>query len=400
MAWVVTALLLLPQPVAADAFDDAVHQGNALFAEQDSRFKQIITDQDAAWKGYIAAQNAAWQRYTAEIDAVWGKAQAKVPTKKTWVDYTADRQTRTRIDFEHGTVQVDLLLHQGEQADSPTVAERIKAQLAHTITSPAKEDAALQVAAPMQSITAQPLQIYPLANQLQLANGTMVSSANAGEYVNQAMRKQRVKLKPVHTPQGDRLMASIQVSMVPNHLQRRVAPYRKRVEQMAARLKIPASLVFGIIQTESDFNPMAHSAVPAYGLMQLVPKSGARDAYRYLFNNDRVVTAGYLYDPTRNIELGAAYLKLLQIREMRRIQDPATRMLCAIAAYNTGGGNVARAFIPGSRNIKKASAIINTMSYEQVYQKLRADLPYEETRRYVMKVRKHMKNFTKFDGVE
>ncbi len=58
-----------------------------------------------------------------------------------------------------------------------------------------------------------------------------------------------------------------------------------------------------------------------------------------------------------------------------------------IAAYNTGAGNVAKTFnYDNSRNITKASTIINSMTPEQVYNKLISDLPYEETRKYLQKV--------------
>jgi len=187
------------------------------------------------------------------------------------------------------------------------------------------------------------------------------------------------------------------VGLIADHVKKRAQPYLNRVKEMAQRYHIPASLIFGIMQTESYFNPMARSQVPAYGLMQLVPRSGALDAYEYVFKDKKILPAEYLYNAQNNIELGSAYLKLLQVREMRRIKDIKTRILCAIAAYNTGGGNVAKAFIPGSTNIRKASAIINTMSYEQAYNHLRKHLPYEETQHYIEKVRKYMKNYAKLD---
>ncbi|RMH19900.1 MAG: transglycosylase, partial [Gammaproteobacteria bacterium] len=89
---------------------------------------------------------------------------------------------------------------------------------------------------------------------------------------------------------------------------------------------------------------------------------------------------------------------LLQTREMKRIQDARTRMLCAIAAYNTGGGNVASAFISGSHDIARASEMINRMSYGEVYEYLRSHLPAQETRDYVQKVRDYMNNYRALDG--
>ncbi len=58
-----------------------------------------------------------------------------------------------------------------------------------------------------------------------------------------------------------------------------------------------------------------------------------------------------------------------------------------IAAYNTGAGNVARAFNKDrSTNINKAAIVINSMSSQQVYDRLVKNLPYDETKNYYKKV--------------
>jgi membrane-bound lytic murein transglycosylase C len=119
--------------------------------------------------------------------------------------------------------------------------------------------------------------------------------------------------------------------------------------------------------------------------MQLVPRSGARDAYRYLYHQDKLVDGSYLYNPENNIRLGVAFLHILDQRYFRRIQDPMSRMLCSIAAYNTGAGNVCKAFGAGT-SLSHAAPIINSMSAQEVYQRLRRNLPYAETRHYIEKV--------------
>jgi membrane-bound lytic murein transglycosylase C len=60
-------------------------------------------------------------------------------------------------------------------------------------------------------------------------------------------------------------------------------------------------------------------------------------------------------------------------------------LYCAICAYNTGAGNVAKVFV-GSTNINKASSLINKMSPNEVYRNLLTKLPYLETRKYLKKV--------------
>ena len=52
-------------------------------------------------------------------------------------------------------------------------------------------------------------------------------------------------------------------------------------------------VVFAVIHTESYYNPKARSGAPAYGLMQLVPTSGGRAAYRYVYKKDQVLPPSY-----------------------------------------------------------------------------------------------------------
>ncbi|MDQ6950898.1 MAG: murein transglycosylase domain-containing protein [Mariprofundales bacterium] len=394
-ATLLLALLLtaegVPTSIHADAFDDATKASNDAFSQATQKTSQAFADQDATWNNYVAEQRRAFERYKAAIDAEWGGKNAKVPTKKEWVSYDKNHDSRASIDYAHGTLQVDLLLKDGEESDSQEVKKRIAQQLTNLITQPAQEDALLKVTPPLGAATAHQ-KVYPLQGQLQLDNGSAVTKDNASDFAHQALHHP-LQEKTIDTPSGRKRMVSLSYPLPPDHIRRQAAPYLPKVREVAHRIHVSIPLVFGVIETESAFNPMARSGVPAYGLMQLVPRSGARDAYQRVYGHDRVVSASFLYDSNNNIELGATYLKLLQTREMRRITNPTSRQLCAIAAYNTGGGNVARAFIPGSRNIRKASAIINRMSPEEVYQHLRNNLPYQETRNYIQRVRNHMEHY-------
>ena len=55
--------------------------------------------------------------------------------------------------------------------------------------------------------------------------------------------------------------------------------------------------------------------------MQLVPSSGARDAYRYVYKKDKVLKKGFLYKPKNNIELGCAYLAKIRYDYFKSVRD-------------------------------------------------------------------------------
>jgi membrane-bound lytic murein transglycosylase C len=173
--------------------------------------------------------------------------------------------------------------------------------------------------------------------------------------------------------------------MLPNHERLSAARVTPVARHFGQRYNVDLPLILAIIKNESAFNPRAQSHIPAFGLMQLVPASGGRDAFKLVEGQDRAPSPDYLFQPNRNIELGVAYLHILDTRYLRAIRDERSRRHCMIAAYNTGAGNVARAF-GGSTNVNSAARQINRLSPDAVYRHLVANLPYRETRQYLPKV--------------
>ncbi len=139
-------------------------------------------------------------------------------------------------------------------------------------------------------------------------------------------------------------------------------------------------------------DPFAVSTAPAYGLMQLVPTSGGRDAYTEVKGRDGIPSKEYLFDGNNNIELGTAYLYLLDTRYLKAIRHPVSREYCSIAAYNGGAGNVLRVF---AKDREKAVEVINNLSPAVVYERLRQQHSRDETRRYLGKVVTARKEFVK-----
>ena len=150
--------------------------------------------------------------------------------------------------------------------------------------------------------------------------------------------------------------------------------------------------------SESSFNPKARSHIPAYGLMQIVPKSAGRDVYKFLYKQDKLVSGTYLYNSTNNITMGTAYLHILYYRYLKAIKNDDSRLYCTIAAYNTGAGNIAWAFTK-THNMNKAAPIINSLTPEQVYNRLLKDLRYDEPKHYLKRVKERMSAYHKVYGI-
>jgi membrane-bound lytic murein transglycosylase C len=239
-----------------------------------------------------------------------------------------------------------------------------------------------------------PLSDQPvLKDQLVTEDGKPVTGSNLNAFADEVVDKKPIEKKPVTgADEQKRVVVSVKLPLAPNSIQTRAEKFYEPIRTFAARYDLDPELVFAIMHTESYFNPKARSHVPAFGLMQIVPRYAGRDAYKFVHGEDRLLNENYLYEAEKNIELGAAYLHILLVRNFGRVNDPLSRLYCSIAAYNTGAGNVSRAFI-GSTKLGEAIPKINQMNSSQVYEHLRVYLPYQETRDYIEKVTKRMNSY-------
>jgi soluble lytic murein transglycosylase-like protein len=98
----------------------------------------------------------------------------------------------------------------------------------------------------------------------------------------------------------------------------------KLVKEAAERHKMDPALIRAVIETESNWNPRAHSRKGAGGLMQLIPTTAQRFGAYDVFN------------PQQNIDAGVKYLRTLLERYRGNLD-------LALAAYNAGEGAVDRA---------------------------------------------------------
>jgi len=197
---------------------------------------------------------------------------------------------------------------------------------------------------------------------------------------------------------GDDSVLKMTIKFVNNYQEVLMAHNFNDVKDFSKKYDVPISVILAIIETESSYNPRAISSVPAFGLMQLVPKTAGVDAHNYVYGKKKVVTPDFLFDETNNLQLGTAYFKLLKSRYLRKIKDPQSRYYCAVASYNTGVGNLAKTFI-GNKNLSKAAKKINTMSPDQVYNYLLENLPAQETKNYLKKIVARTEKYQHFDSI-
>ena len=356
----------------------------ASFAEYKKQTQQQFTQEKAKFKTFKKAQRKAFNNYIKELEKYWKKPI--LTSKKVLVSYSKDKKSRTFIDFAHNKLKIQTHAKNRQEAEQKLALALAKAVTFDTKDFYNNDDLEQRVARLENSnhfvnskIDAQPV-LAPIIFQ------TQPTKEKLYKYVKTTLNTNKITAK--------NQIYSIDIALPSDTTLKRSRIYYTDVKREAQRQNIPLSLIFAIIHSESSFNPMARSYIPAYGLMQIVPRTAGIDAYFYLYKQKRLVGSSYLYNAQNNIKMGSAYLHILYYSYLKDIKNPTSRLYCTIAAYNTGAGNVARAFV-GSTNRYHAAQIINRLTPQEVYTRLLRKLQYEEPKRYLVKVNKRMKMYEK-----
>jgi len=361
---------------------------------QISGFKEYKKSQIDDFKKYKNSQEKAYTSYKKNLSTIWSKP--KLSTKKSLVSYTSNMKTRTDIDFENETIEIETISNSAKQAQ-----EKLKIALAKAITINTKtlhENDPLQkildkIKKPKNIITSK-VKEEPILSTVIFNKKPTKKSVKA--YVENKIVYDEIKIKESKKLKDEKVY-SVKINLPKDTMLKRSRVYLHEVKKQAKIQELPVALVFAVMHTESNFNPRARSLIPAFGLMQIVPKSAGIDSYLYLYNKKKLVSSSYLYNSRNNITMGSAYLHILYYRYLRKIKNETSRLYCTIAAYNTGAGNVAWAFV-GKKNVNLAAPIINAMGADDVYKKLLKDLKYNEPKRYLQKVNQRMTSYQKIYG--
>lgn len=307
----------------------------------------------------------------------WGKKESgTLPSKTRYVKYTEDYKNRTVVDYDKGTILI-------EHLDEAEVKGKLRNAVVTALLTP-DDPGAVDLFSDKEIV----LKGKPYLQQLVVdQNGNPMNTREDIEHYADFLVANRLQGRTIDVNGVSKNVVYVNFAMVNNHVDKRALQYAATVRKYSDETQVSRSLIFAIIKIESSFNPYAVSSAPAYGMMQLVPSSGGREAYRKAKGLDESPTREYLFDAENNIELGSTYLGvLLNDSPLRQIDNPVSREYCAIAAYNTGPSNVFKAFSAKPSKTRQADALdkINAMRPDEVYETLRLRLPYTETRGYIV----------------
>lgn len=317
--------------------------------------------------------------FVEKISNSWGKDNVIIPRKKEYVKYLQNYKSRALIDFDKGVVTVETI----DEKDSKN---SLKNAIITTLLLPDDPRAVDLFGSNSVKLGGTP---YLLGEIKDDQNKNIRYQWRANRYANILINKS-FKQKEIKKDSKNLTLSYVEIPMVKDHATIRVEKFKPIVKQYAKRYDLSENLIYAIIKTESNFNQFAVSNAGAYGLMQIVPSSAGKDAYKYVKGKNVKPSSSYLFDAKNNIELGSAYLQMLNSQYLKDIKNSVSKEYCVISAYNTGSGNVLRTF---SKNRSEAARIINEKTPLEVYNRLREELPYEETRNYLKKVITYKKEF-------
>ncbi len=416
------------------------------FETQHGTSSQSQEELDAEFNAWKQNYFAELKRYKQEILNIWDEAE--VTDKTLWVEYSPDLKTKKVVDYEKNEIRVSFV-GDSANSGNKNLKKIVEDIVATTPNQARRSDPVLKAInaegeiqdkvnnEPLLSEIIESTESNSMQNDLNarvesedlgLGFGPAISSDSSGtELVHGAKvnsfsgsnlaTSETAKLaensnnaKSVKVRESDTKAAvtalvetariekasqqknlnlepvtTVTIKLPSKSVLKRAKKYADYVQAYAGKNNLDEALVYAVMHTESAFNPMARSNIPAFGLMQIVPGSAGKDVAQQLYGETRVFSPSYLYNAKNNVEAGSTYLNILYYRYLRKIENPISRMYCAIAAYNTGAGNVSVAFT-GNRKLGRAIPIINSKTPQEVYETLSEKLPYDETKMYLERV--------------
>lgn len=306
---------------------------------------------------------------------VWGERDANLPSRKQYVKYTDNYRTKATVDFGSGTITVETI-----NATQPksTLKNAVVTTLL-TTDDPSSTDI---FSDQTPQFNGEP---YLFGQVLDQDGKPIRYQWRANRFAERLVSTQ---LKQSRVERGTRHYVTF--PLVKDHHHLRKQQYSQYVLASANKYQVSPTLIYAIIETESSFNPFAVSSANAYGLMQVVPKTAGKDVYQRIKKRNDMPTQSVLFTPEKNIDIGTAYLHILDDIYLKKLLNATSREYSVISAYNGGAGNVMKTF---SKDRSLAPAVINGLAPAQVYWRLTQKHPRAESRRYLEKVTQFRKKY-------
>ncbi|HEU0189272.1 MAG TPA: C40 family peptidase [Gallionella sp.] len=348
----------------------AAHAGDREdFEAYKGQFKTYQQKEKADFRAYTEKMEQEWNDYLADIKKNFGSIEHT--SDKKWVNYSKDKKSKVALDNDKGVITIEFVSDENGKAEGIKEAKALIHEMSKEI-NPFSSAPTLTENIPLEKI-----------------------------------KLEEAKPKGRSGKEGEKVY-SITVPMNEDRQENNEVQIAESVRDMTEKYKVSYDLAMAIIKTESNFNigagtrkgaldirnPEVYENNP-WGLMQVVPKRSGREGWKRARGEERLPTADELLDPRTNLEIGVAYLSVLQDNYFDGVKDDKSRELVMIAAYRDGPEKVYGLFSP---KVKKDEALeeINRLSPEEAANRLAGKKggPKAVTAdQYVLKVEKERGNY-------
>jgi membrane-bound lytic murein transglycosylase C len=366
-----TALAVLILCSAQDSYDDFREQLN-------QQQKDYINQKESEFQKYHLEHDSLFIQHKEAIEKLWNEFRESTPTD--WVSYNEDFSGRSEVSFESGSIRIDAVI----DTDAGQTEQQAKEIIKKQIVSILKEKDSSETPILKDQVK------NPLDDQKTIDDHDV-------DKIAENIAQNAISKKITGADNHSRSVFSINLELIPDHLSKRAGKYKPVIEKYCQIYQIDPRLALAIAHTESFFNPKAYNRHGnAYGMMQIVPKYAGLTMNNALFKKNQQPSSHELFNPDINIHMGIGYLRWLADNKWADVKNIQNQTFCLICSYNGGPGTIYKAMTGKMKNIgdkwKPMFDDLNKMNSQKLFDKLRRDVPYEETRNYIKKVHERMNN--------
>ena len=222
---------------------------------------------------------------------------------KAWVEYSEDLSERRTVDFGAETITIEVATPALDPMNTEEKAEALREKLEQVVSKKAAEAFADdQLAQAIESRASREVTILETAEvppepilvpyltgappptddkeakkQVTAIVDHMLEKAESSTSKNGKGETVHKIVVPLTAPKAV-IAPAPAAEGVPAKLRPKARAVWPHVVTYADKAEISGALVYAVIETESAFDPLATSHIPAYGLMQIVPRSAGLDA--------------------------------------------------------------------------------------------------------------------------
>jgi membrane-bound lytic murein transglycosylase C len=278
--------------------------------QTNQEFNNYKKELNEGYKEYVDSLSKGFIQYKKELSTYWKNPE--LSSKKVFVEYSKDKKIRKKVDYDNNYIEIDVISKNEKEAKA-----KMAKSLAKLTTETTKEavnnnpvlkkvDEKLSNNPKLQNVIKKDTPTNePIVGDIIFTKPPTIKKVI--NFTTNEVKKNKITKKPSKIKNN--FVYTIKIKLPPKGFLAKAKRFKPDVLKRANQFHIKAPFIYSIIHTESSFNPMARSYVPAFGLMQIVPTTAGADAYKMLYGKKKILTPGYLYNSHNNILIGSAYLK-------------------------------------------------------------------------------------------